>query len=276
MKLKNFFICIGVLFACIFNHYSDFEEYMNLDIEDVPSIKYDDLPAEFGDETFKMIDEFIRNTHNLDYEFVIYFDYITGKILKCVKGGENSVEVEFQDNEFEGCHVASIHNHPKNFLSAPSDINFGIFNRGFEDYELIAGFDSFWILKAKGLHKQLLYELNMYSRIISDASLEECISRYSDSKIISKMHDIKYGNQLLNYINNKNINDIQLSKKEYISMDNNTNTAEYHCKKLPSLEEIELARKRQEDPNVLSGKDKVYAWYKMMGMEIDYDEIFAD
>ncbi len=95
-------------------------------------------------------------------------------------------------------------------MSAPSDINFGIFNRSFEDYELIAGFDSFWILKAKGLHKQLLYELNMYSRIISEASLEDCLSRYADSKIINKMHDIKYGNQLLNYINNKNINDIHM------------------------------------------------------------------
>ncbi|MBP3791225.1 MAG: hypothetical protein ILA26_04265 [Methanobrevibacter sp.] len=59
-------------------------------------------------------------------------------------------------------------------------------------------------------------------------------------------------------------------------MADNTNTAEYYCKKLPSPEEIELARKRQEDPNILSGKDKVYAWYKIMGMEIEYDEIFAD
>lgn len=56
----------------------------------------------------------------------------------------------------------------------------------------------------------------------------------------------------------------------------NINTASYHCMKRPTIEEIRLARKRQEDPNILSGKDKVYAWYKMMGMEIDYDEIFAD
>ena len=46
-------------------------------------------------------------------------------------------------------HVASIHNHPEVLLSPPSSKNFGIFKRAFEDYELIAGFDSFWILKER-------------------------------------------------------------------------------------------------------------------------------
>ena len=77
-------------------------------------------------------------------------------------------------------------------------------------------------------------------------------------------------------INNKNIKDIQLTKKEYVTMDNNLNAAEYACRRRPTHEEIELARKRVADPNILTGKDALFAFYKMMGMDIEYDEIFSD
>ena len=59
-------------------------------------------------------------------------------------------------------------------------------------------------------------------------------------------------------------------------MDNKLNTAEYACRRRPTHEEIELARKRVEDPNILTGKDALYAFYKTMGMDVEYDEIFAD
>ena len=59
-------------------------------------------------------------------------------------------------------------------------------------------------------------------------------------------------------------------------MDNNLNTAEYSCRRRPTHEEIELARKRVVDPNILSGKDRLYAFYEMMGRDVEYDEIFAD
>ena len=72
------------------------------------------------------------------------------------------------------------------------------------------------------------------------------------------------------------VNDIQLMKKEYVAMSINLNTAEYHCKRRPTHEEIELARKRVADPNILTGKDKLYAMYKMIGMDVDYDGIFED
>lgn len=48
------------------------------------------------------------------------------------------------------------------------------------------------------------------------------------------MHDIVYENELLNYINDKIINDIQLTKKEYVTMDINLNTVTYHCMKRPT------------------------------------------
>lgn len=60
-------------------------------------------------------------------------------------------------------------------------------------------------------------------------------------------------------------------------MESNIKTASYHCRKrVTDPEEIRLACERQADPNILSGKDKVYAFYQMMGMDIDYDEIFSE
>ena len=85
MKFRNFMIILVFLLALIFDSQSYLEEYEKLKIENVPSIKREDLPEEFNDVAFKTVDEFIRKTRNLDYEIMIYFDYMTGEILKCVK-----------------------------------------------------------------------------------------------------------------------------------------------------------------------------------------------
>lgn len=56
-----------------------------------------------------------------------------------------------------------------------------------------------------------------------------------------------------------------------------TKIAEYGGRKrITDPEAIRLARERERDPNILSGKDRVYVLYQMMGMEIGYDEIFAE
>ncbi len=106
---------------------SDYEKYKKLKVETVASIKKSDLPEEFSKKAFDVVDEFIRKTINLNYEIVLYFDYITGEILKCKIGSETNVEIEFEDNEFKGKHIASIHNHTKDMYTPPSDKNFGIF-----------------------------------------------------------------------------------------------------------------------------------------------------
>lgn len=276
MKIKNIIICIVVLLTNLINIDVDFKEYKNLKINDIPSINPMDLPPEFGEGAFKTVDEFIKKTHYLDCEWVIYFDYVTGGILKCKKGGTDNVSVTFEEGEFDRHSVASIHNHPKNVLSPPSGLNFNILTRDFEDYELIAGFEYFWILKAKGVHENLVAQMNIASDTFFVSSFERCCSQYNDVKIINRMHDIRYGNQLSKFINDKNINDIQLIRKEYAIMDNSS-IAHFHCRKhITDPEAIRLAREREDDPNILSGKDRVYAFYQMMGMEIDYDEIFEE
>ncbi|WP_298521545.1 Ig-like domain-containing protein [uncultured Methanobrevibacter sp.] len=41
-------------------------------------------------------------------------------------------------------------------------------------------------------------------------------------------------------------------------------------------EEFRKADERNANPNILTGKDAVYTLYQLLGMEIEYDEIFAD
>ena len=90
----------------------DFDEYEKLESENVAVVTRQDLPDEFGDKAYEVIVEFIRKTRNLDYEWAIFFDYVTGEILRCVKGERDNVNVDFKEVEFEDYHVASIHNHP--------------------------------------------------------------------------------------------------------------------------------------------------------------------
>lgn len=41
---------------------------------------------EFSENALKTINEFIKKTYDLEYEIVLYFDYVTGEILKCAIG----------------------------------------------------------------------------------------------------------------------------------------------------------------------------------------------
>ncbi|MBQ6098319.1 MAG: hypothetical protein IJL02_00465 [Methanobrevibacter sp.] len=57
----------------------------------------------------------------------------------------------------------------------------------------------------------------------------------------------------------------------------NNMQAEYNClKKIYDPEVFRKSDERNANPNILSGKDAVFALYQLMGMEIDYDEIFPE
>lgn len=56
------------------------------------------MPSEFSDKAYETVDEFIRKTRDLDYEIVLYFDYVTGEVHKCAKGDGNNVKLNFEEN----------------------------------------------------------------------------------------------------------------------------------------------------------------------------------
>jgi hypothetical protein len=58
----------------------------------------------------------------------LFFDYKTGEIIYCFVEDNVHGRIcgEIYESHFKGKNVASIHNHPKGFLSAPSGKNFQI------------------------------------------------------------------------------------------------------------------------------------------------------
>ena len=211
MKLKKFLSLLFILNKMP-DEKSACERYKRLKVNDFPSIDQDDLPNEFSMDAFGTVDEFIKKTVNLDFECLLYFDYQTGEILDCAIGDSNGVTIDFDEEQFEKHHVASIHNHTKDVFSPPSGKNFGILMREFEDFELIAGVNELWILKANGVDMGLNMELKVFADLLLDSCQDFCRKRYDDNKA-DDVCDIMYGILLSNYINDKNINHIQLTKR---------------------------------------------------------------
>lgn len=181
---------------------------------EVPYIKKSYLSDEFGDGAVKTINQFIENTRDLDYETSMFFDYKTGELLKQSEGDFDGVELEFDSKEFEDKHVASIHNHHKNLISPPSGKNFGILAREFEDYELIAGYNEFWILEARGTNKDLLFELRLFSEVLHRSLRSVCSRNYPKNRR-DVIFENQYGEQILNQINGKKIEGLSLTRVRY-------------------------------------------------------------
>ena len=171
MYFGKFFLIISVLLTLLVDGDS-LKQYFELDKDKRISIKFEDLPSEFNPKVFEIIEDFIQKTKNLEYECLMYFDYVTGKILKFEIGETDRVKMDFNENDFEGCHIASIHNHPSSVYSPPSGKNFGILLRNFEDYELVVGQTGLWILKAKGVNLQLNLDLKYSALMILDSCQE--------------------------------------------------------------------------------------------------------
>lgn len=95
--------------------------------------------------------------------------------------------------------------------------------------------------------------------------------------IINKMHNTVYGNQLLKYINDKNISNIQLTKKEYVTRESDKNIAIYGCgERMPDYNVIEYIRELFDNPFMPSPTDLMYAAYQKAGIDVDYDDIFPE
>lgn len=275
MKIRNIILSLIVFVCGLLNIGSDFIEYNNLGNKDVPLIKKEDLPLEFSHEAYDTIIDFIKKTKGLNYEWAIFFDYDTGEILKCAKGISDKVKVNFEDNEFEGCRVASIHNHPINAFSPPSGKNFNIFQRDFEDYELIVGRGGLWILEAKGIHNDLINEVRKVSSFCFMVALSQS-EGIENIKKRKELEDLLYGGMLSKYINDKNINGIQLTKKEYVVMTNDSEkgVAEFeHFESISNPDDYKLVREFLHNPDLKENKQKITDFFAKMNVEIDSDDL---
>lgn len=193
MKIKNFILNLIIFLVTFLDSKSDVDKYKQFEIKNVPSIRRSDLPNEFTDDSFKTVDEFIRKTANLNFECVIYFDYITGEVLKCAIGKLDEVILNFDIDEFKGKHIASIHNQPPYVFSPPSAKNFGILMRNFEDFELIASKNELWIFKSKCVDEKLMLELNIASIELFNSAWEQANTLDLNENLTDDYCDFLYG-----------------------------------------------------------------------------------
>ena len=186
----------------------EFLKYCHLDVDwDIPSISSEDLPDEFSQKAVKLVDLFRRKTAHLSYECMLFFDYKTGEIIYCFVEDnlDGRIREEIYEIHFKGKNVASIHNHPKGFLSAPSGKNFQILEIENEDYELICGYDEFWILEAKGVFdKEVVEEIRSETRTLYQYSLN-----YKGD-----INDV-YSEFLIKFISDEIKHNIKLTKLRY-------------------------------------------------------------
>ena len=119
----------------------EFERYRHLPVDwSLTSLTKEDLPSEFSQKSVKTVDMFRRKTINLDFECMIYFDIETGNIVFCSFADEDEpdeVTGDIYSTLLKGMHIASVHNHPKQFCSPPSGKNFEMLGLEFEEFELI-------------------------------------------------------------------------------------------------------------------------------------------
>lgn len=76
------------------------------------------------------------------------------------------------------------------------------------------GSNELWILKAKCVSERLMIEFNVASIQLFKSALNQANIMYQDEFSVNIVCDMMYGAFLLKYINDKNINHIQLIKKE--------------------------------------------------------------
>ena len=92
----------------------------------------------------------------------------------------------------------------------------------------------------------------------------------------NKFEDLLYGGMLSNYINDKNINGIQLTKREYVVMTANSKKgiAEFeHFESISDPEDYKLVCEFLDNPDSEENKQGITDFFAKMNVEIDADDL---
>ncbi|MEE3490108.1 MAG: hypothetical protein VZR10_04525 [Methanobrevibacter sp.] len=151
---------------------SEYARYRYLPINwSLPPLTKEELPKEFSPHAVKTVDMFRRKTIDLSFECMLYFDYKSGNIVSCNFSDENSPDevngVIFK-HLLKKMHIASIHNHPNQYLSPPSGKNFEMLGLDFEEFEIISAQKELWILESRNL-------------VLEDVVIEKLRKKFDDA-----------------------------------------------------------------------------------------------
>jgi hypothetical protein len=111
-------------------------------------------------------------------------------------------------------HIASIHNHPKQFYSPPSGKNFQMLGFDFEDFELILSEEELWILESCEVIftdeeiEKIRKKANDYFKQAYDEVNQDFEKGYQVADNVGN----RYGDYLINYLNNYSEN-IKLTRR---------------------------------------------------------------
>lgn len=196
----------------------EYERYRHLPVDwSISPITKDDLPGEFSQKAVNTVDVFRRKTVNLDVECMIFFDIETGNIIFCNFADEdnpNEVYGEVYPYLLKGMHIASAHNHPKQYCSPPSGKNFEMLGLNFEEFEIVSSQDELWILESheivfeQDIINEICRNVDEYFNLIYKDVNFEFVEGYL---IIDNLNKI-YGDFLLNYLNNE-FENIKLTRR---------------------------------------------------------------
>lgn len=198
----------------------EYERYRHLPVDwSLPPITKDDLPEEFSQKAVKTVDMFRRKTFNLDVGCMIYFDVETGNIVFCNFASEdnpNEILGEIYPSFLKGMHIASIHNHPKQFCSPPSGKNFEMLGLDFEEFELILSQNELWTLESKEiiLDDELIIEIREKAIEYINFSFDNARMDFDKGYLILDGVNKIYGDLLLIYLNN-NFPKIKLTRRYF-------------------------------------------------------------
>ena len=122
---------------------------------------------------------------------------------------------EVDENIFKGRNVSIIHNHPRNFYSPPSSRNFQILSLDFQDYELVSSWDALWVLESKEeISDEKIIELKEEIQILYENATEKAYREFLNNERGFKKASDMYGELLLNYIKNVDLN-VRLTRRDF-------------------------------------------------------------
>jgi hypothetical protein len=162
----------------------------------------------------------------------------------------------------------------RNFILYLIVLAFSLLNIGI-DYDEYNDLENKNVAIIKGIHKNLIEDIRFSSLVFYMIALSRC-SNIESIIERNKCEDSSYGDRLLNYINNKNINDIQLTKKEYVDMTNNPKScvAEFEdFKHISDPEDYKLVSEFLDNPDSEINKQRITDFFAKMNVEIDADAL---
>ena len=111
-------------------------------------------------------------------------------------------------------HIASVHNHPRQYCSPPSGENFEMLGLDFEEYELILSENELWVLESKEVlfSNDEIIDIRRKANAYLNSCFEDANMELDEGYLVLDNVNLRYGDYLLMYFKNK-LNNVKLTRR---------------------------------------------------------------